>query len=234
MKIIIGVFDRQLSCKLAIVFSEKKILPIEAESIEEIPALLSRHEGAILLTEELSPDFHRSIKEKNPNTETFLLYHSSLSVEEISQLRFCGLRGLVPYSDNVHSAVEILMRYLSMLAGKIKTEEKACLPIDKNQSDAAIYLPPSKIWLYGHLEGFNGSKVAVKFSPEDLPHIEACAKHKILLYMQGLKIKAEAEILQVRNGVSVFRYCQMSTEDREKLIYYINYCRNIEVSVSST
>ncbi|MGL5253646.1 MAG: hypothetical protein ACRC9L_01290 [Brevinema sp.] len=234
MKIIIGVFDRQLSCKLSIVFSEKKILPIEAESIEEIPALLSRHEGAILLTEEISPDFHRTIKENHPNTETFLLYHSSLSVEQVSKLRFCGLRGLVPYSDDVHAAVEILMRYLSMLSGKMKLEEKTCLPADKTQSDAAIYLPPSKIWLYGHLEGFNGSKVAVTFPAADLPHIEACAKHKILLYMHGLKIKAEAEILYVKNGVCVFRYCQMSAEDREKLMYYINYCRNIEVSVTPT
>lgn len=225
MKIIIGIFDRQVSCRLAVVLSGRKIVPIEAESIEEIPALLSRHRGAVLLTEEINPNFYHSLKERSPETEIFLLAHRTLTAEQINSLRFCGLRGLIPYTENETIIADTLLKYLSLLADTIKKEEKNHPPVHTLSKDVGVYLPSTQAWVYGSLVGFNSSKVAVSFDTPDLQYTLHHKKdNKILVYLQGLKIKAQAETVYGKQNLFVFRYCYMSAEDQEKLSYYLHYC----------
>lgn len=228
MKLIIGVYDRELSHNLSVILSSKKITPIEAEAIEEIPALLELHPGAMLLCEEVSLEFYQLLRKKNIQTDIFLLYHPLLSSIELLKLRNNGIKALIPYSNDSHTIIEVIIKQLSLLASTLQKNDKSfIIPNKKQHKNVAIYLSNSQKWIASELVGFNSSKVSIKIDQFDI--INAILKEynsdTILMYLQGLNIKVYADLINHKENTFIFRYRNMSKDDAHRLAYYINYCQ---------
>lgn len=228
MKLIIGIYDRSLSHQLAVALAGKKITSIEAEAVEEIPALLSRHERAMLVCEETNPQFYEQLKKRVPHTDIFLLYHPTLSTEDLQNLKNFGIKGLIPYSENAESIVETIIKYLSLLAHSIRQSEKSILSSqDKDRKNVGIHLPKTNIWGYGHLLGFNSSKVVLTIEDRQIQHALHVERQtdNLLLYLKGLNVRMYADLIYNKKDMFVFRYRNMAREDAYRLAYYIHYCR---------
>ena len=237
MKLIIAVYDREVSHNLAVILSSKKIIPIEAEASEEIPALLEIHKDAMLLCEETSIDFYQNLYDKNLLTDTFLLYHSSLSTTDLLKLRKFGLKSLIPYTEDAHNIIELIIKQLSLLASSLKKNDASIMApqinknttttTSKNPNNVAIHLVNSKRWTYGKLLGLNSSKVSVSITNRDV--IQDILKDKssdnILMYLQGLNIRVFADLVNINENNFVFRYRQMAKDDAQRLAYFINHCQ---------
>ncbi|MGL4677290.1 MAG: hypothetical protein ACRCWI_06450 [Brevinema sp.] len=238
MKIIIGVYDRELSHNLAVILSSKKIIPIEAESMEEIPSLLELHQNVMLLCEETSLEFYQQLQQQNLLTDTFLLYHPSLETKELLKLRQFGLiKSLIPYGEDAETIIETIVKQLSMLAHYLKKEDKSTLiPKDYSTSHVAAYIVNSKQWAYGTLLGLNSSKVSITLdNPDFIPDIlDSKTSDSILMYLQGLNIRVFADLVYTDHNHLVFRYRKMSKEDAKRLAYFINYCQKNPTTTTMT
>ena len=240
MKLIIAVYDREVSHNLAVILSSKKIIPIEAEASEEIPALLEIHKDAMLLCEETSIDFYQNLYDKNLLTDTFLLYHPNLSTTDLLKLRKFGLKSLIPYTEDAHNIIELIIKQLSLLASSLKKNDASIMApqinknnnnttttTSKNPNNVAIHLVNSKRWTYGKLLGLNSSKVSVSITNRDV--IQDILKDKssdnILMYLQGLNIRVFADLVNINENNFVFRYRQMAKDDAQRLAYFINHCQ---------
>lgn len=228
MKLIIGLYDREVSHNLAVVLSSKKIVPIEAESMEEIPALLKLHPGSMLLCEETSIAFYQNLQQKNISSDIFLLYHPKLDTVELLKLRQFGIKSLIPYTEDPNIIIDAIIKQLSMLAQHLKKDDKSILkPENYQNSKVAVHIANTKIWAYGNLLGLNSSKVSVSLDNMDFIQqiIDTKASDNILMYLQGLNIRVYADLVYVDNKNLVFRYRQMTKEDAHRLAYFINYCQ---------
>lgn len=236
MKLIIAVYDREVSHNLAVILSSKKIIPIEAEASEEIPALLEIHRDAMLLCEETSIDFYQNLYDKNLLTDTFLLYHPNLSTTDLLKLRKFGLKSLIPYTEDAHTIIELIIKQLSLLASSLKKNDASVLApqintnnniVNKNSNNVAIHLINSKRWTYGKLLGLNSSKVSVSINNKDIIQdlLKDKASDNILMYLQGLNIRVFADLVNINENNFVFRYRQMAKDDAQRLAYFINYCQ---------
>jgi len=228
MKLIIGVYDREVSHNLAIVLSSKKIAPIEAESMEEIPALLERHPDAMLLCEETSIDFYLKLQKKSPTTDIYLMYHPSLSTTELLKLKSFSIKSLIPYSENANEIIEVIIKQLSMLASSIKKNDQSfIIPNQTEHKDVAMHLGKAKKWVYGQLQGFNSSKVAVTIDDVDIQHalIDESESDNLMMYLQGLNIRMYADLIYNKQNTFVFRYRKMNQDDAQRLAYFIYYCQ---------
>ncbi|MGL4367309.1 MAG: hypothetical protein ACRCTQ_03385 [Brevinemataceae bacterium] len=228
MKLVIGVYDRILSHNLSIILSGKKIAPIEAEAMEEIPALLERHPGAMLLCEETDAAFYERLYQKNNNMDIYLLVHPSLSATSLLQLKKFGIKAVIPYSEDPNEIIEVIIQQLSILASEMKKDDQSLVALsNKEHRDTAVHLPISKKWAYGELQGFNSSKVAVTFSDPDICSriLEEHGNNEFLMYLKGLNIRMYTDFMYTQNNIFVFRYRKMSSSDANRLAYYIHYCR---------
>ncbi len=242
MKLIIGVYDREVSHNLAVILSSKKIIPIEAEASEEIPSLLEIHRGAMLLCEETSIDFYQNLYDKNLLTDTFLLYHPNLSTTDLLKLRKFGLKSLIPYTEDANTIIDLIAKQLSLLASSLKKNDASIMTpniniVDqkiktnnigsKNPNNVAIHLVNSKRWTYGKLLGLNSSKVSVSIHNKDVIQdlLQDKASDNILMYLQGLNIRVFADLVNINDNNFVFRYRQMSKDDAQRLAYFINHCQ---------
>ncbi len=236
MKLIIAVYDREVSHNLAVILSSKKIVPIEAEASEEIPSLLEIHRDAMLLCEETSIDFYQNLYDKNLLRDTFLLYHPNLSTTDLLKLRKFGLKSLIPYTEDAHTIIELIIKQLSLLASSLKKNDTSIMTpqintnndiISKNPNNVAIHLINSKRWTYGKLLGLNSSKVSVSINNRDVIQdlLQDKASDNILMYLQGLNIRVFADLVNINENNFVFRYRQMAKDDAQRLAYFINYCQ---------
>ncbi len=222
MKIIIGVYDREVSHNLAIILSSKKIIPIEAESMEEIPSLLDIHPDAMLICEETSLAFYQNLRKKDLNV--FLLFHPNLNATELLKLRQFGIKLLIPYTENATTIIESITNQLSMLANQLKKDDKTLItPSQHSNTHVAIRVLDTKSRVYGTLLGVNSSKVSV--SIEEKFSSEITTDSNIVMHLQGLNIKVMADLVYTNNNNYVFRYRKMPKEDAMRLAYFINYCQ---------
>lgn len=232
MKLIIGVYDREVSHNLSIILASKNVMPIEVESMEEIPALLELHPGAMLLSEEISVSFYQQLKQKKLAPDIFLLFHPTLSSEELLKLRQYGLKALIPYTEDATAIIEIIIRQLSMLissekANAISKMQEMMQPDKELFNRVAIHLIRSKKWVYGTLLGFNSSKVSVSLSNQDVLKdlISERESDNLLMYLQGMNIRVFADLIYQNKDNYVFRYRKMTQESAKRLAYYIHYCQ---------
>ncbi|MGL4388949.1 MAG: hypothetical protein ACRCTJ_06120 [Brevinema sp.] len=239
MKVIIGVYDRELSKQLAVILSNKKIFPIEAESFEEIPALLERHPMAMVLTEETSVLFYQKIKSISPKSNIFFLYHPSFSTTELLKLQSFNIRSVIPYSENAEKLVEKILHSLSMNAETMKSlQDTTDNGVRGSQvttlDDVAIYLPQNKKWVYASLEGFNTSKIAIRLIDQLTQGILLeNTEGNFLIYLQSMNIRLYADFIYNKDNIFIFRYRKMSPADAERLSYYIHYCQKGNISHSN-
>ncbi|MGL5955751.1 MAG: hypothetical protein ACRC0X_04000 [Brevinema sp.] len=236
MKLIIGVYDRELSHHLAVILSSKKIIPIEAESMEEIPSLLELHQNAMLLCEETSFEFYQQLQQKKRLIDVFLLYHPSLETLELLQLRQFGfIKSVIPYTEDAYTIIESIVKQLSMLAHDLKTEDKSTLmPKPHVTSQVAVHMINTKQWAYGTLLGLNSSKVSIKLDNSDFVQdiLDSKISDNILMYLQGLNIRVFADLVYTDHQHLVFRYRKMSKDDAQRLAYFINYCQTNPATVT--
>ncbi len=229
MKLIIGVYDRELSHNLSILLSSKKIIPIEAESMEEISALLRLHPEAMLLCEEFSSEFYDSLNKDNIFPDTYLLFHPTLSSSDLMKLRNKGIRALIPYTENAYDIIDIIIKQLSTLASVVKQNDKNFIaPSKQGQKDVYIHLTGSSHWIHGELLGFNSYKVSIKISNPNFGYtlLETKESDSVLMHMQGLNIKVHADLVHNEKNIFIFRYRKMDKDNTQRLAYYINYCNN--------
>ncbi|MGL4393931.1 MAG: hypothetical protein ACRCS8_01750 [Brevinema sp.] len=234
MKIIIAVYDRELSKQLAVLLSNKKFFTIEAESFEEVPALLQRHASAMIISEETSVLFYQKIKEISPDSEIFFLSYPSFSTSQLFTLQSYNIRSVISYTENAYELVEKILQSLSMNSEsrqnfiEQKNDPRIYGASENTSENVAIYLNNDKKWIYGTLEGFNTSKVAVLLDDpakqEALLENNAC----FLIYLQSMNIRFYADFIFHKENISIFRYRKMSTGDAERLSYYIHYCQKVE------
>lgn len=230
MKIIIGVYDRELSHNLAILLSSKNFSPIEAESFEEIPALLERHSGAFLITEEINLSFYQQIKQRVPKTEIFFLFHQTMSTRELLKFQHFGIKAVIPYSENAMKIVDVISDNLSLKKTSIKAEDISLIMTSQAEhKNAAMHMSKSKKWIYGDLQGFNNSKVAIHINDKNLQELLLENAEEILMYLQGMNIRMYVDLVFNKKNIFVFRYRKMSQSDAERLAYYIHYCQKYGV-----
>ncbi|MGL4562782.1 MAG: hypothetical protein ACRCVW_02895 [Brevinema sp.] len=237
MKIIIGVYDRELSHNLAIILSSKKFFPIEAESFEEIPALLQRHKDAMLLTEDINVEFYQKIQVHSPKTKIFFLFHLSFSTTELLKLQNFGIQAVFPYSEDATKIVEMIIHNLSVDKETIKSiqyqQNDTVTPNNhhKNIDDVAIHMSNTKRWIYATLEGFNSSKIAIRVT-DQLSQMELIEEieDNFLMYLQNMNIRLYVDFVYHKENIFIFRYRKMSQMDAERLAFYIHYCQKQNIA----
>lgn len=196
--------------------------------MEEIPALLERHHGAMLLCEETSLEFYTNLKQKIPHVDIYLMYHPTLSTAELLKLKNFSIKSLIPYSENAHEIIEVIIKQLSMLAASIKKEDQSIIiPNHTEHKDVAMHLGKTKKWAYGELQGFNSSKVVVMVQNTDIQHalVEEHESDNLMMYLRGLNVRMYVDLVYNNQATFVFRYRKMSQDDAHRLAYFINYCQ---------
>ncbi len=220
MKIIIGVYDREVSHNLAVILSSKKIIPIEAESMEEVPSLLDLHPDAMLICEETSLSFYQNLRKKN--LDVFLLFHPNLETIALLKLRQFGIKSLIPYSEDATTIIESIIKHLSLLANQLKKDDKSLIVPNKiSNKKVTVRALNSKTWIQGTLLGVNSSKVSIALDK----NVDIDYNSDILMYLQGLNIRVIADLVHFENNNYVFRYRKMPKDDALRLAYFINYCQ---------